>query len=47
MVTEETESFKASTWQDWSSAIKEYEKLEALGYTKLVLWALQQEELYF
>jgi carboxylesterase len=30
------ESFKASTWQDWSSAIKrEYEKLEALGYTKI------------
>jgi carboxylesterase len=29
-------SFKASTWQDWSSAItKEYEKLEALGYTKI------------
>jgi carboxylesterase len=30
------ESFKASTWQDWSSSIKrEYEKLEALGYTKI------------
>jgi hypothetical protein len=26
---------------------REYEKLEALGYTKIVLWALQQEELYF
>lgn len=32
------ESFKASTWQDWSSAItKEYEKLVALGYTKISL----------
>ena len=30
------QSFKASTWQDWSSAItKEYEKLVALGYTKI------------
>ena len=30
------ESFKASTWQDWSSAItREYEKLVALGYTKI------------
>lgn len=30
------ESFKASTWQDWSFAItREYEKLVALGYTKI------------
>lgn len=30
------QSFKASTWQDWRSAItEEYEKLVALGYTKI------------
>jgi carboxylesterase len=30
------QSFKASTWQDWSAAItREYEKLVALGYTKI------------
>jgi carboxylesterase len=30
------QSFKASTWQDWSAAItREYEKLIALGYTKI------------
>jgi carboxylesterase len=32
------QSFKASTWQDWGAAIKrEYEKLVALGYTKISL----------
>ncbi|MFM2207167.1 MAG: hypothetical protein RL213_1142 [Bacteroidota bacterium] len=32
------QSFKASTWRDWSGAIKrEYEKLIALGYTKISL----------
>lgn len=32
------QDFKASTWQDWSAAIKrEYEKLIALGYTKISL----------
>jgi carboxylesterase len=32
------QSFKASTWRDWSAAIKrEYEKLIALGYTKISL----------
>ena len=32
------EDFKNSTWRDWKSAITaEYEKLEALGYTKISL----------
>jgi carboxylesterase len=32
------DSFKASTWQDWRSAItEEFEKLIALGYTKISL----------
>lgn len=32
------ETFKASTWQDWRSSIsREYEKLIALGYTKISL----------
>lgn len=32
------DSFKAATWQDWRSAITdEYEKLIALGYTKISL----------
>lgn len=32
------EEFKSSTWKDWRSAItEEYEKLEALGYTKISL----------
>ena len=32
------EDFKNSTWRDWkSSIIQEYEKLEALGYTKISL----------
>jgi len=32
------ENFKSSTWQDWGSSIEEeYEKLVALGYTKISL----------
>jgi carboxylesterase len=33
MVTEEYESFKASTWQDWSSSIKE--NMKKLGRARI------------
>jgi carboxylesterase len=40
------QSFKASTWQDWSAAItREYEKLVALGYTKISMVGSSTETL--